>query len=201
MKVDKVVVGAYRTNCRLVWDPASGQGMVIDPGAKWKQIMAMIEKNGVTVTAIVHTHGHGDHIAATTQLLEKTGAVLYRHPSQVKKWGGKSIKEKFPDRVRDLNDGEELKVGPFTFKVIHTPGHSPGSISLYGEGMLLSGDLLFKGSVGRWDLAGGDFPELYLSITKRIAHLPDDTQVLPGHGSSTTLGAERKTNPYFKPPK
>lgn len=200
LQVDKAVVGAYQTNCWLVWDPASGRGMVIDPGAKWKKIMAMIEKNKAGVTAIVWTHGHGDHIAATYQLLEKTDTLLYRHPSRLENWGAKDIEERFPDRVRDIDDGDTLEIGPFRFEVIHTPGHSPGGISLYGEGMLFSGDLLFRGSVGRSDLAGGDLSELMKSLNERIARLPDDTRVLPGHGPETTLGAERRTNPYLRPP-
>ncbi len=199
VKVEKVVVGRLQTNCWLVWDADSGQGMVIDPGSKWKNIMSLIKKNGVKVTAIVHTHGHGDHIAATLQVLENTSALLYRHPSQLGVWGARYIWEKFPDRVRDINDDDELKVGPFCFNVIHTPGHSPGGISLYGEGMLFSGDLLFKGSVGRYDLKGSDLSELKESLFKRIAHLPDDTKVFPGHGPSTTLAEERKTNPCFRP--
>jgi glyoxylase-like metal-dependent hydrolase (beta-lactamase superfamily II) len=173
--------------------------MVVDPGSKWKKIMGLIDKNRVEVTAIVLTHGHGDHIAAAFQLMEKTDALLFRHPSRLGAQGVRTIEEKFRGRVRDLEDGGELKVGPFGFEVIHTPGHSPGGVSLFGEGVLFSGDLLFKGSVGRSDLDGGDFSELRVSLIERIAHLPDDTKVLPGHGPSTTLGAERKTNPYLGP--
>ena len=197
--VDKVMVGRLQTNCWLVWDPESGQGMVIDPGAKWKKIISLIQKNNVSVTAIVLTHGHGDHLAAAYQLMEKTDATLYRHPARLDNWGAASIEKKFSSRVRDLNHGDQLQVGPFDFVVIHTPGHSPGSISLFGQGRLFSGDLIFKGSVGRHDLKGGNLAELRTSLLKRIAHLPDDTQVLTGHGPSTTLGAERKTSPYFKP--
>ncbi|MFO8058929.1 MAG: MBL fold metallo-hydrolase [bacterium] len=198
MKIKKHIMTPLQSNCYLVWDEVSGEGMVLDPGFGATKVRRNILEKEVLLKAIVQTHSHWDHRSGTGKLQRMTGAPLYRHPAEPRIGAGLRSPPADGRKVMDLEDGDELKAGALLFRVIHTPGHSPGSICLLGENVLFSGDLLFKGGVGRMDLKGGSFREMVKSLNQRIAHLPDDLDVLPGHGPATTLGQERRTNPFFK---
>jgi len=202
MKIKKHVVGIGAANCYLVWDEVSKEGTVIDPGWSAKKIAATIKEKKVKLKAIVQTHRHWDHTAAALALQRATGAPLLRHPKDHKTGLFHKPARADGDSIRDIGHNDEIALGAQTLRVIHTPGHTQGSICLWtevpGAHLLFAGDLLFKGSVGRWDLAGGDYRALIESLTRSLAHLPDDTDVFPGHGPATTLGAERRNNPFFR---
>lgn len=198
MKIKKHLMGPLQSNCYVVWDEASLEAMVIDPGAKAGKLAATIAEKSLTPKAVIQTHGHWDHSAGSLALCKLLGAPLLRHPEDGR--AGRLHRKVAADgeKVIDLHHGDPVRLGALLFEVIHTPGHSRGSICLYGEGVLFSGDLLFRGGVGRFDLKGGSFRELVKSLNERLAGLPDDVDVLPGHGPATTLGAERRANPFFK---
>jgi hydroxyacylglutathione hydrolase len=200
MKIKKLVVPPLATNCYLVWEEGGDEALVIDPGPKPGQAAEELKKRGLRAIAIIQTHGHWDHSAGSSALSKKTGAPILRHPDEPASGLLHRARPADGANVRDLNDGDTIRLGANVFTVISTPGHSPGSISLYVPGTLFCGDLLFSGSVGRWDLAGGSLPELIKSLRERLSRLPDDVQVLPGHGPATNLGQERQTNPFFTAP-
>lgn len=204
MIIRTLPVGALETNCYVVGCRETKQGLIIDPAAEAERILAEVENLGLTVVAVVNTHGHIDHILANDVIRKATGAPLYmhaadveflRHPDRVfAQWLGAPASFAPPDRT--LADGEKVVVGRHSFAVLHTPGHTPGGISLYGEGVVFTGDTLFAQGVGRTDLPGGDWRQLVDSIQTKLFVLPDETVVYPGHGPSTTIGAERADNPY-----
>jgi len=171
---------------------------IIDPGYGAKKLLNTISEKGLNLKAIIHTHSHMDHVGASKKIQKKTGAPVYRHPADMGNGLLHRIKNADGKTILDLSDGQRLKLGDITFKVLLTPGHSPGSVILYTDGVMFGGDLLFQGSAGRPDLKGGSFRELVKSLNERISHLPDNTRVLPGHGEETVLGIERLTNPFFK---
>ncbi len=202
MQVQTLVVSMFATNCYLVSCRETGEGVVIDPGAEGKKILQQIKKKDLRVKAIINTHGHIDHTGANGRLKEALKVPLlfpekdleiYRNPG----FGlgvifGKAVP---PDRL--LKEGELVPVGRRTFKVIETPGHTEGSISLYSDGVVFTGDALFAGSVGRTDLAGGSYPLLIRSIKEKLMVLPPQTVVYPGHGPATTIEAEGRSNPFL----
>jgi glyoxylase-like metal-dependent hydrolase (beta-lactamase superfamily II) len=202
MRVRRLVLGPLETNCFLVDDAAGGDVLVIDPAAELGEITSQLA--GATVAAIVLTHGHGDHLAAAEELRAETGALLVMHSADVEAaadpsanlsvFVGAPVSVATPERV--LAGGDEVAAGGLRLRVIHTPGHTPGGICLLGGGHLFSGDTLFAGSVGRTDLPGGDGRVLARSLSA-LAALPDDTVVHPGHGPDTTIGAERRRNPFW----
>jgi glyoxylase-like metal-dependent hydrolase (beta-lactamase superfamily II) len=200
MKIKKHIMTPLQSNCYVVWDEASRKALVIDPAFGIKKIQDTITDKNLTLMAIIQTHSHWDHRSGTLALQKKTGAPLYRHPLEPRTGAAFSDKRADGSKVVDLSDGDDVRLGALDFQVIHTPGHSPGSICLFGEDVLFSGDLLFKGGVGRTDLKGGSIEELVRSLNHRTAHLPDDIDVLPGHGPATTLGQERRNNPFLRIP-
>ncbi len=196
-QVISVEVGRYENNCYLVSGKGSKEAVVIDSGFEHKKILRSIKLKGLTLKAIILTHSHQDHIHEAHLLQKETGATVYMHPKT--KWLT-SKKRPFNidgEYVEDVEDGDYIDIGPLELEVIHTPGHSPGSICLYTEGALFTGDLLFKGAVGRTNFEGGSLREIKKSLTDRLAHIPDETKVYPGHGESTSLGKERKTNSFL----
>jgi len=207
MRIKKHVVGMFASNAYLVWDEGSRAGVVIDPGGGADKLLEAIAEHALDLEAIIHTHGHRDHTWATKAIQRQTGAPVYRFPGEPGGMFFARPRKTDDKKTFDLADGQELVFGSLLFSVIHTPGHSPGSVCLYSEGdrfqsgetrVLFTGDLLFKDGVGRMDLKGGSFREMATSLNQRLAAIDDDTDVLPGHGPATTLGKERKTNPFFR---
>lgn len=205
MIIEVFAVGALQVNCVVLGCPESRKAVVIDPGADLELIEAAVRKHDLTVELILNTHGHFDHIGANAGLKESTGAPLLIHKDDVKllqmakiqatTYGLPAEDSPLPDT--ELQGGEILTFGAQTLEVFHTPGHSPGCVCFYREGLLISGDTLFAGSVGRTDLPGGDHQQLLDSIQDKLAGLPPQTKVLPGHGPLTTIEHELKNNPYM----
>ncbi len=205
--VKRFAVGGLLTNCYVYVDEKTNETMIIDPAENDSSIDSFIDSNSLSVVVIVDTHCHFDHVGANAYFKEKYNAPLaigYYDVSCLKmahleaRVFGVYIKESpKPDIV--LNDDDVINVGNSKFTVIHTPGHTPGSICLYEpkKKILFSGDTLFFESVGRWDLQGGDYAALMESLRKLLS-LPDDTSVFPGHGELTTIGHEKKYNPFVK---
>lgn len=205
MKFESVIVGPLETNCYLVYCPESLECAVVDPGAEAAKIFRLIADRSLHPVVLLNTHGHIDHIGANMDIKERFNIPLYIHPSDelMLKSALQSELSFFleakdsPSPDRYLEDGGEIKIGKSSLKVIHTPGHSPGSVSFLGDGFLLSGDTLFFGGVGRTDLPGGSWPELENSIRNKILAMPDETAVLPGHGPFTSVGQEKRFNPFI----
>jgi hydroxyacylglutathione hydrolase len=205
MKYKLVVVGPLETNCYLVYCGETLECVVIDPGAEPERIIPAIVECGLKPVVILNTHGHIDHIGANRDIKDKFGIPLLIHPldapllEKVQEFelsfflGAKESPP--PDRL--LEDGETVVIGRCGLEVIHTPGHTPGSVSFLGDKVLFSGDTLFSGGVGRTDLPGGSTRDLEVSIRERILRLPPDTVVLPGHGPWTTVGEETESNPFL----
>jgi glyoxylase-like metal-dependent hydrolase (beta-lactamase superfamily II) len=191
----------FMSNCFVVRE--GDAALVIDPGEATDEVLAAVE--GVRVAAVVNTHGHADHCGGNATLVERTGAPLLAHaqdlplietlPQQGAMFGVPFAPSPKPDRL--IDDGDTLDLGPHTFTVRHTPGHSPGHVVLIGDGMVFAGDVLFAGSIGRTDLPGGSHATLLESINRVLLALPDETVVHSGHGPATTIGAERRGNPYL----
>ena len=205
LMVRGIVVGLFRENCYIIGSRRSGEAICVDPGDEVDEIQALARDMGVRITKIACSHGHLDHIMALGPLKEETGAAFLLHRDDLEL--ARSMPESAcrllerdepppPEPDAFLADGDDVEIEGISLRTIHTPGHTQGSICLYGGGMLFSGDTLFQGSIGRTDLPGGSFPEIMESITTRLLALPDETIVLPGHMQQTTIGAERATNPF-----
>ena len=201
MIIKKLVVGPLENNCFIVADEKTKECMVIDPGDEPDRILDLIKENGFHVKYIVCTHAHFDHIAAISEIKEATGATIVLHRDDVgiynsskehaRLWGFELESQPAPDSF--ISEGDIVEVGDLRFEVLHAPGHSPGGICLYGEGIVITGDTLFAGAVGRTDLPGGDIGKLKQSF-KRLMSLADGVRVLPGHGPESTIGRERADN-------
>ena len=205
MIVDKLELGPFATNCYIVGSESNREGMIVDPADKAKEILKKVEDLQLDIKLIALTHGHIDHIGALKKIKEATGAEVAIHADDAKSLRKQPLTIMLglfypipppPDRL--LKDGDSIEVGDLHFAVLHTPGHTPGGICLLGEGVVFSGDTLFNYSVGRADLPGGNESRLMGSIQTRLMTLPDETIVYPGHGPDTTIGAERKGNPYLQ---
>ncbi len=202
--IHQLSVGPLQVNCFLVACRKTRDAMVIDPGEDGQQILALAKSEGFEISKVVNTHGHFDHIGANQQVIESTGAELMLHAADVpllqmarshaEAYGLSVVPSPAPDRL--LEQGDSFAVGEHSFSVFHVPGHSPGGICLLNDGHLFVGDVLFAGSIGRTDLPGGDFDALVEGVRERLFHLPDETIVHPGHGPDTTIGQERRMNPF-----
>lgn len=205
MIVDVFPVGPLQVNCTILGCPATHKGVVIDPGSDPDKVLAAVEKHGLSVELILNTHGHFDHVGANAALKEATGAPLLIHHADVPMLGMASAQasayglstQDSPAPDRELQGGETLNFGELSLEVLHTPGHSPGGVCFYREGVLVSGDTLFAGSVGRTDLPGGNHTQLLQSIKDKLAGLPPQTRVIPGHGPLTQIAHELKYNPFL----
>jgi hydroxyacylglutathione hydrolase len=200
-----IVVGLFQENCYIIGSRRTGEAICVDPGDEVDEIRALARDMGVRITKIACSHGHLDHIMALGALKQETGATYLLHQDDLELARSlpasamrllERVEPAPPDPDGFLADGDDVEIPGISLRTIHTPGHTPGSICLYGGGMLFSGDTLFYGSIGRTDLPGGSFPQIMTSITSRLLELPDETIVLPGHMQQTTIGAERVSNPF-----
>lgn len=205
--VHGIVVGAFQENCWVIGNRRTGEAICIDPGDEPDEILAMARDMGVRIKFIANSHAHIDHILGVRKIRAETGARFLLHPgdmemarstaAQARSWMGIEI-ENPPDPDALLEDLGEIDVDGLKLQVLHTPGHTPGSVCFYANGVLFAGDTLFQGSIGRTDLPGGDQDEEMASIVERLLVLPDETIVLPGHMDQTTLGRERQRNPFVR---
>jgi hydroxyacylglutathione hydrolase len=208
MILKELVVGMFGSNCFIVGSESDKKGIIIDPGADASAIMNAVREAGLSIELIVATHNHVDHVGALRQVKEATGAPYAVHEADAESlmpdvFGrmlgvmmSRSLKAPpKPDKL--LRDGDVIEVGDLKFSVLHTPGHTPGGISLRGDGLVFSGDTLFNFGIGRTDLSGGDYATLMNSIVTKLMVLPDETVVYPGHGPKTTIGTERRMNPFL----
>ncbi|HKB71455.1 MAG TPA: MBL fold metallo-hydrolase [Thermoanaerobaculia bacterium] len=210
LRVSEVLpVGPLACNCAIVVDDASGLAAVVDPGDEPDRILDALGRAGARAAALLHTHAHFDHVAAAGAVHRATGAPIRLHPDDRFLYDmlteqGRLFGFRFddPEKVTEpLSDGETIAVGSSAIRVIHTPGHSPGSVCFLADGdapVLFSGDTLFRESIGRTDLWGGSFPEIERSIRGRLYALPDALRVIPGHGEETTIGWEKERNPFVR---
>lgn len=206
MILENIVVGSYMVNCYLTGDSDTKEIIIIDPGFKPEDIINAIEEKGFIPVAIVLTHGHGDHIGAVEELIAKYQVPLFIHKfdEELIKGGTSSFTKMMHGRDiilkadKYLSDGDIVTAGKMEYKVLHTPGHTRGGICLVCEDAIFSGDTLFRGSIGRTDFPGGSYDEIINSIKTKLLDYPDDTKVFPGHNSPSTIGYEKKNNPFLK---
>ena len=207
-----IVVGSFAENCWVIGNRRTREAICVDPGDQPDEILAMARDMGVTIKYIANSHAHIDHILGVGAIREQTGAKFLLHAGDLemvrntstmaKGWMGVEIPNP-PDPDQFVDDGDTVSVDGLDLRVIHTPGHTRGSVCFYanaasGAGIVFAGDTLFAGSIGRTDLPGGDFDEEMASIVEKLLALPDDTIVLPGHMDQTTIGHERQRNPYVR---
>jgi hydroxyacylglutathione hydrolase len=205
--VQTIPVGPLQCNCSILVDPETREALVIDPGDEPERILAALAAHKARAVALIHTHGHFDHIGATSAVAQATGAPIRIHagdrflydglPEQASVFGLTLSAPQPPDEP--LADGERIAFGRFAVTALHTPGHTPGSTCFLLEGddpRLFAGDTLFRRSIGRTDLWGGDTDQILASIREKLFRLPEATPVVCGHGPGTTIGEERRLNPF-----
>ena len=205
MILNRLVVGLFATNCYIVGSESNREGMIIDPGAETKKILKSVDDLGLDIKFIVLTHGHIDHIGALTEVKEATGAEICLRSGDANLLQEHSSSTVFgltypdsPPLDRLFEGGDSIDVGDLHFLVLHTPGHSPGGICLLGHGVVFCGDTLFNYGIGRTDFPSASHSQLMNSIYTKLMILPDNTIVYPGHGSDTTIGTERRGNPFLR---
>lgn len=209
--IERIAVGMLEANCYLVTCPETRETLVIDPGAEPERILSRIRARKLRVVSIVHTHGHFDHISGTEAVLAELPDALpvaasqkdaYLYSREARAMGtpyGYPLPEPLMTPDRELRDGDEVRAGTVALRVVETPGHTPGSLSLvYADAVVFSGDTLFRRGIGRTDLPGGDEDAIYESILSRLYMLPPGMVAYPGHGEATTIGEERRGNPFVQ---
>ena len=206
MEIRGLVVGVFQENCYILASNKTKEAIVVDPGDDPDRVMEVIKDMGVTVKLITNSHGHVDHILGVAGVQQSTGAKFLIHQSDLslldqgsesaKQMGREGITVPAPDGY--VEDGDLVGVSGLDLQVIHTPGHTPGSVSYYVNGLLFSGDTLFRGSIGRTDFPGGDYAQEMRSIVDKLLQLPEETIVLPGHMLETTIRQEIATNPFIR---
>jgi hydroxyacylglutathione hydrolase len=205
MILETVVVGPLEVNCYILGCEKTGEGVVIDPGGNPDRIITVFSGHGLKIIHVLNTHGHFDHVGGNRTILEATGADLMIHEADVpllsRAFESAAVyglrTENSPLPAHYLVDGMVLPVGTYEIKILHTPGHTPGGCCLLADGIVITGDTLFADSVGRTDFPGGSTQTLMKSISEKLLNLPEDTVVYPGHGPSTTIGREKRHNPYL----
>lgn len=208
MILETLAVGPFESNCYVVGDESTKEGFIIDPGDEAKRILNKIKDLQLNIKLIVLTHGHMDHVGALKEVKEalgtevaihtEDGKLLLNHAQSLMAMMGFSFPTP-PPADKLLKGGDIIDAGSFHFTVLHTPGHTPGGICLLGHGVVFTGDTLFNYGIGRTDFAGGSLSQIMDSIHTKLMTLPDETVVLPGHGPDSTIGIERKGNPFLKP--
>lgn len=206
--IKTLVVGPLDVNCYILWDKETKDGVVVDPGGNADVIAETVKSLGVKTVSIIDTHGHFDHVGGNGELAELLNVKVAIHEDDAHMIEGASAQSAFyGHKIDDLpapdvtfTDGTTIEAGSLAVKILHTPGHTTGGVCLYVEDaeILITGDTLFAGSIGRSDLPGGDHETLLASIKNKILPLPADVRVFPGHGGSSTVGEERKYNPFLQ---
>ena len=205
MKVELIVTGRIEENCYVAMDEATHEAVIVDPGDDAPRIVDAVTRLGAKPIAIINTHCHFDHVGAVSAIRRQYDIPFYIHPADRQmlehaalsaQGFGLSLEQ--PETDRFIREGETFKLGESKLSVRFTPGHCPGHITLVGDGFAFVGDVLFAGSVGRTDLPGASWEVLAESIRTQLLTLPDETRVYPGHGPETTIGRERRTNPFLQ---
>lgn len=202
-------VGMLACNCSILADESNGDAVVIDPGDDVDQVLQILAKHHLRVKSIIATHAHIDHVGGIAKLKQATGAAVLMHHDDLPLYQNLALQAEWlgvetpaiSEVDHFLKEGDKLQCGGLNLEVLHTPGHSPGSLSLHLPGehaRILSGDTLFQGSIGRTDLWGGSFDQIMRSIHSRLLIFPDQMPVFPGHGAPTTIGEERESNPFLQ---
>lgn len=197
---------SFGTNCYLVWKEGSRESVLIDAGPAWQRIIDFIDRHDMELEAVLLTHGHPDHVVGAARVAEATDAPVYLSepdarmvemmpPNLLAMLGIDELE--VPEEFHDLRDGQVLGFAGMRIEVLATPGHSPGSVSFLIDGMLFDGDLVFRGSIGRTDFPGGDFNRLIRSVKEKVFVLDPETRIYPGHMGTTSVGWEKKTNPFL----
>ena len=210
MIVETFPVGSLACNCTIVGDESTGEAIVVDGGDGIDDVFRRLKERGLRAKLLVHTHAHIDHIGDLGRLRELTGAPGLLHPEDLPLYRTLALQARWIGLLQapavvaldgELHDGDELRAGNVRLSVLHTPGHTPGSVCFSIENSdattLLTGDTLFAGSIGRWDLGGTSMEDIVTSIRTKLLLYPDATPVVPGHGPFTTIGIERRSNPYL----
>jgi len=202
--IKELVVGPLMANCFIFGCAETKEGVVIDPGGDADRILFSLSDSELKVKYIINTHGHFDHVSANGKIKDATGADILIHPLDAPMLGSLSTNAAFfgisvensPPCDQTIEEGDTVSFGKITLKVIHTPGHTPGGISLYTDKIIFVGDTLFAGSIGRTDFPGGDFNTLISSIRTKLFKMDDDVRVFSGHGPETSIGSEKRFNPF-----
>ena len=194
MIIHTLPLGDYQTNCYIAYAPESKSCAVIDPGYFPERILSFLADKGLSVDAILLTHGHFDHVGAVRDMVAETDCPVYLHEQELSQPEQMTAGPLY--YTHTYGEGDVLKLAGLSLRVLHTPGHTPGSVCLQAEGVLFSGDTLFQSSIGRTDFPGGSFPQMQKSL-RRLKEIPENLRVLPGHGPATTLEEERMFNPYL----